>query len=123
MASLVIAEHNNQALNAATLAAVAAASKIGGDVHVLVAGQGCAGVAQAAFVEPAFALSQRGVGRGRRVRAFRGGQAAVVRGKDDPGVVGEVMMPEGGKDLPDGPVNLLHHIGCVNQGVSEDGGR
>ena len=48
MASLVIAEHNNQALNAATLAAVAAAVKIGGDVHVLVAGQGCAGVAQAA---------------------------------------------------------------------------
>ena len=48
MTSLVIAEHNNQALNAATLAAVAAASKIGGDVHVLVAGQGCAAVAQAA---------------------------------------------------------------------------
>ena len=48
MASLVIAEHNNQALNAATLAAVAAAAKIGGDIHVLVAGQGCGAVAQAA---------------------------------------------------------------------------
>ena len=48
MASLVIAEHNNQVLNAATLAAVAAASKIGGDIHVLVAGEGCGGVAKAA---------------------------------------------------------------------------
>ncbi|MCC6075441.1 electron transfer flavoprotein subunit alpha/FixB family protein [Pseudomonas sp. GCM10022188] len=48
MAILVIAEHNNAALAAATLNTVAAASQIGGDVHVLVAGQGCAAVAEAA---------------------------------------------------------------------------
>ncbi len=40
MAVLVIAEHDNAALKPATLNAVAAAQKIGGDVHVLVAGQG-----------------------------------------------------------------------------------
>ncbi|MDN6877042.1 electron transfer flavoprotein subunit alpha/FixB family protein, partial [Pseudomonas citronellolis] len=39
MAILVIAEHNNGVLGAATLNTVAAAQKIGGDVAVLVAGQ------------------------------------------------------------------------------------
>jgi electron transfer flavoprotein alpha subunit len=48
MTSLVIAEHNNQSLNVATLNAVAAAAKIPGDVHVLVAGHDCAAVASAA---------------------------------------------------------------------------
>jgi electron transfer flavoprotein alpha subunit len=48
MAILVIAEHNNAALAAATLNTVAAAQAIGGDIHVLVAGSGCAAVAEAA---------------------------------------------------------------------------
>ncbi len=48
MAILVIAEHNSAALAAATLNTVAAAQAIGGDIHLLVAGQGCAGVAEAA---------------------------------------------------------------------------
>jgi Electron transfer flavoprotein, alpha subunit len=48
MAILVIAEHDNAALKAATLNAVTAASRIGGDVHVLVAGQGAKAVADAA---------------------------------------------------------------------------
>ncbi|HEY6610953.1 MAG TPA: FAD-binding protein [Pseudomonas sp.] len=48
MAILVIAEHNNAALGAATLNTVAAAQAIGGDIHVLVAGAGCAAVAEAA---------------------------------------------------------------------------
>ncbi|WP_131111279.1 electron transfer flavoprotein subunit alpha/FixB family protein [Sulfuricystis thermophila] len=48
MAILVIAEHDNAALKAATLNTVAAAQKIGGEIHVLVAGSGCAAVAQAA---------------------------------------------------------------------------
>jgi electron transfer flavoprotein alpha subunit len=48
MTTLVIAEHDNASLKTATLNAVTAAVKIGGDVHVLVAGSGCAGVAQAA---------------------------------------------------------------------------
>ena len=47
MAILVIAEHNNSALAAATLNTVAAAARIGGDVHLLVAGAGCATVAAA----------------------------------------------------------------------------
>jgi electron transfer flavoprotein alpha subunit len=48
MAILVIAEHDNQSLKAATLNTVTAATKLGGDVHVLVAGAGCAAVAEAA---------------------------------------------------------------------------
>ncbi|MDD5176554.1 MAG: FAD-binding protein [Sterolibacterium sp.] len=45
---LVIAEHDNASLKAATLNTVAAAQKIGGEIHVLVAGSGCASVAAAA---------------------------------------------------------------------------
>ncbi|MDD5248924.1 MAG: FAD-binding protein [Rhodocyclaceae bacterium] len=45
---LVIAEHDNASLKAATLNAVAAAAKIGGEIHVLVAGSGCGAVAEAA---------------------------------------------------------------------------
>lgn len=40
MAILVIAEHDNASLNSGLGNAVTAASKIGGDIHVLVAGQG-----------------------------------------------------------------------------------
>lgn len=48
MAILVIADHTNAALGAATLNTVSAAKAIGGDVDVLVAGAGCAEVAAAA---------------------------------------------------------------------------
>src|SRR3954451_24597791 len=52
MAVLVIAEHDNQAIKAATLHAVTAAAEVakaaGSDVHMLVAGQGCRGAADAA---------------------------------------------------------------------------
>lgn len=48
MTTLVIAEHDNATLKSGTTNAIAAASKIGGDVHVLVAGQGAAAAAQAA---------------------------------------------------------------------------
>ncbi len=48
MTILVIAEYDHAALKAATLNTVAAAGKIGGEVHVLVAGSGCAAAAQAA---------------------------------------------------------------------------
>ena len=41
MAILVIAEHDNQSIKSATLNTVAAAAKIGGEIHVLVAGSGC----------------------------------------------------------------------------------
>ncbi len=47
MSVLVYAEHDNAALKDATLAVVTAAAKLG-EVHVLVAGAGCAGVADAA---------------------------------------------------------------------------
>ncbi|AWD69232.1 MULTISPECIES: electron transfer flavoprotein subunit alpha/FixB family protein [Acinetobacter] len=48
MSILVIAEHDNKALNAATLNVVAAAQKIGGDITVLVAGSGAQAVADQA---------------------------------------------------------------------------
>ncbi|MFZ1443927.1 MAG: FAD-binding protein [Candidatus Dechloromonas phosphoritropha] len=48
MTILVIAEHDHQGLKAATLNAVAAAGKIGGEIHVLVAGSDCDGAVQEA---------------------------------------------------------------------------
>ncbi|MCR4471593.1 electron transfer flavoprotein subunit alpha/FixB family protein [Burkholderia sp. SCN-KJ] len=48
MANLVIAEHDNASIKAATLNTVAAAQKIGGYVHVLVAGHNAQSVADAA---------------------------------------------------------------------------
>ncbi|MFL9944188.1 electron transfer flavoprotein subunit alpha/FixB family protein [Paraburkholderia graminis] len=48
MLNLVIAEHDNQSIKAATLNTVAAARKIGGDVHVLVAGHQAQAAADAA---------------------------------------------------------------------------
>ncbi|MBI4755428.1 MAG: electron transfer flavoprotein subunit alpha/FixB family protein [Betaproteobacteria bacterium] len=52
MAILVVAEHDNAALRAATRSAVTAARECGGDVTLLVAGSGCSAVAhQAAAME------------------------------------------------------------------------
>lgn len=48
MAILVLAEHDNASLKAATLNTVTAARAIGGEVHVLVAGHNCRPVAEAA---------------------------------------------------------------------------
>jgi electron transfer flavoprotein alpha subunit len=48
MASLVIAEHDNQSIKGATLNTVTAALACGGDVHVLVAGHNAGAAAQAA---------------------------------------------------------------------------
>ncbi len=48
MAILVYAEHDNVSLKSATLNVVAAAQAIGGDVHILVAGQGAQAAADAA---------------------------------------------------------------------------
>ena len=48
MSILVVADHDNESLNAATRVSVAAAKEIGGDVHVLVAGENCRGVADEA---------------------------------------------------------------------------
>lgn len=48
MTILVIAEHNNQTLNPATLNTVAAATKLGGDIHVLVAGHNAGAAANEA---------------------------------------------------------------------------
>ncbi|MDC1112693.1 electron transfer flavoprotein subunit alpha/FixB family protein, partial [bacterium] len=52
MSTLVIAEHDNTNLKPATLNTVAAASVIGGVVHILIAGNACQSVAdEAAAVE------------------------------------------------------------------------
>ena len=48
MTILVIADHDNSELKPSTLNVVGAASKIGGDVAILVAGEGCGAVAEAA---------------------------------------------------------------------------
>jgi len=48
MSVLVIAEHDNASIKPATLNTVTAAAACGGDVHVLVAGEGAAAAAQAA---------------------------------------------------------------------------
>ena len=52
MKTLVIAEHDNASLKAATLNAVAAAGALGGDVDILVAGVGCGAAADAAAQVP-----------------------------------------------------------------------
>ncbi|NIP46797.1 MAG: electron transfer flavoprotein subunit alpha/FixB family protein [Gammaproteobacteria bacterium] len=48
MSVLVVAEHDNESLGAATLNTVTAATQLGDDVHMLVAGAGCTGAAQQA---------------------------------------------------------------------------
>ena len=48
MSNLVIADHNNTAISASTLVAIAAAKAIGGDIDLLVAGAGCAAAGEAA---------------------------------------------------------------------------
>lgn len=45
MAILLLAKHDNASLNEATSKTVTAARQMGGDIHVLVAGNGCADVA------------------------------------------------------------------------------
>ena len=48
MSILVIAEHDNAALKAATLNTITAATQLGSDIAILVAGHGCGAVAEAA---------------------------------------------------------------------------
>src|SRR5881392_2550164 len=48
MAVLVVAEHDNKSVRKATLNAVAAAQKLGSDIHVLIAGHEAAAAARAA---------------------------------------------------------------------------
>lgn len=48
MSILVIAEHDNVSIKTATLNAVTAATKVGGEIHLLVAGKDCAAVADEA---------------------------------------------------------------------------
>jgi electron transfer flavoprotein alpha subunit len=55
MTVLVLAEHDNATLKPATLNAVSAAQAVGGDIHVLVAGAGARGAAEAAAKIPGIA--------------------------------------------------------------------
>ena len=48
MSILVVAEHDNTEIKGATLSTVAAAQAIGGDITVLVAGEGCSAAGEAA---------------------------------------------------------------------------
>jgi electron transfer flavoprotein alpha subunit len=55
MTILIVADHDNASLREATLHAVTAAGKIGGEVHMLVAGADLSGAAQAASKVPGIA--------------------------------------------------------------------
>ncbi len=55
MSVLVLAEHDNQLVKKATLNTVAAAKKIGGDIHILIAGHNAGGAAKAASQIPGVA--------------------------------------------------------------------
>ncbi len=55
MSILVYAEHDNTSLKSATLNVITAAQQIGGDIHVLVAGQNCQAAATAAAAIPGVA--------------------------------------------------------------------
>ena len=55
MKTLIVAEHDNQTLKAATLNAVAAAQQLGYDIDVLVVGSGCQAAADAAAAVPGVA--------------------------------------------------------------------
>lgn len=48
MSILILAEHNNSEIASATLNTITAASQIGGDIHVLIAGSNCDAAAQSA---------------------------------------------------------------------------
>ena len=48
MSILVVAEHESSEIKAATLNTIAAGVAIGGEIHVLVAGEDCGGAAEAA---------------------------------------------------------------------------
>jgi electron transfer flavoprotein alpha subunit len=52
MAILVIADHDNAHLKSGVTNTIAAAQKCGGDIHVLIAGAGCAAAASAAAAVP-----------------------------------------------------------------------
>jgi len=55
MSVLILAEHDNASLKPATLHVVTAAQKIGGEIHILVAGEKCDGAAAAAAKVPGIA--------------------------------------------------------------------
>src|SRR5919108_5520453 len=55
MTNLVLVEHDNKSVKSATLHVVPAAQKIGGDIHLLVAGKDCRAVAEEAAKIPGIA--------------------------------------------------------------------
>ena len=55
MKTLIVAEHDNQTLKAATLNAIAAAQQLGDDIDILVVGSGCQAAADAAAAVPGVA--------------------------------------------------------------------
>ena len=55
MTNLVLVEHDNKAVKSATLHVIPAAQKIGGEIHLLVAGKDCRAVAEEAAKIPGVA--------------------------------------------------------------------
>ena len=71
MTNLVIAEHDNASIKAATLNTIAAAQKIGGDIHVLVAGHNAQAAADAAAKIAGVSQGAAGRRAATRRRAWR----------------------------------------------------
>ncbi len=69
MAVLLLAKHDNASLNDATSKTVTAAKAMGGDIHVLVAGENCSAVAEAAATLDGVAkvIHVEGAGYGHRL--------------------------------------------------------
>ena len=55
MTNLVLVEHDNKEVKSATLNVISAAQKIGGEIHLLVAGKDCRAVAEEAAKIPGVA--------------------------------------------------------------------
>ena len=85
MTILVIAEHDQQSLKAATLNIITAARKIGGDIHVLVAGSACnAAAEQAAGVSRDTSLRSRGLAPDHEAEQRREEAAAAANAMTEP---------------------------------------
>src|SRR5207248_8656673 len=67
--------------------------------------------ADTAFVEVAFAISQRRVDRRRRVRPLADAQAAVVRGEDDDRLIAQLQVIQLLENAADALVHALDHGG------------
>ena len=127
MATLVIAEHDNAELKAATLNTLGAAKEIGGEVHVLVAGSGCGSVADAAAAfgrGRVVSYSPSGAVEVRSAESHRPSSAAAAARRRKPGVITQLSLA--GSEALNRYVDAYERIGGASAtefDVSVDGGK